>query len=64
MSKTYTPPTSPPAHAVFSFFSGDGFLDLGFEKSEFEIAFANELNAEFEQGYRHLSSLGATSAPS
>lgn len=39
--------------AVFSFFSGAGFLDLGFEKSGFEIAFANELNAEFVQGYRH-----------
>lgn len=40
-------------HAVFSFFSGAGFLDLGFEKSGFEIAFANELNAEFVEGYRH-----------
>jgi DNA (cytosine-5)-methyltransferase 1 len=40
-------------HAVFSFFSGAGFLDLGFEKSGFEIAFANEINAEFVEGYRH-----------
>jgi DNA (cytosine-5)-methyltransferase 1 len=40
-------------HAVFSFFSGAGFLDLGFEKAGFEIAFANELNAEFVEGYRH-----------
>jgi site-specific DNA-cytosine methylase len=39
--------------AVFSFFSGAGFLDLGFEKSGFEIAFANEINAEFVEGYRH-----------
>jgi DNA (cytosine-5)-methyltransferase 1 len=38
--------------AVFSFFSGAGFLDLGFEKSGFEIAFANEINAEFVEGYR------------
>jgi DNA (cytosine-5)-methyltransferase 1 len=38
---------------VFSFFSGAGFLDLGFEKSGFEIAFANELNAEFVQGCRY-----------
>ena len=28
-------------------------MDLGFEKSGFEIAFANELNAEFVEGYRH-----------
>ena len=60
MSKTDTPPTSQPAHAVFSFFSGAGFLNLGFEKSGFEIAFANELNAGFVEGYRHSSSLGAT----
>jgi DNA (cytosine-5)-methyltransferase 1 len=39
--------------AVFSFFSGAGFLDLGFEKSGFEIAFANEINGEFVEGYRH-----------
>jgi hypothetical protein len=53
MSKTDNPPNSQAAHAVFSFFSGAGFLDLGFEKSGFEIAFANELNAEFVEGYRH-----------
>lgn len=60
MSKTDTPPTSQPAHAIFSFISGAGFLDLGFEKSGLKIAFANELNAEFVQGYRHSSSLKAT----
>jgi DNA (cytosine-5)-methyltransferase 1 len=53
MSKTDTPPTSQPAHAGFSFFSGAGFLNLGFEKSGFEIAFANELNTGFVEGYRH-----------
>ena len=40
-------------HAVFSFFSGAGFLDLGFENSGFEVVFANELNGEFVDGYRH-----------
>lgn len=40
-------------HAVFSFFSGARFLDLGFEKSGFEIAFANEINGAFVEGYRH-----------
>jgi hypothetical protein len=29
---------------VFSFFSGCGFLDLGFEKSGFEVVMANELS--------------------
>ena len=48
-----TPGIHPSRDAVFSFFSGAGFLDLGFEKSGFEIAFANEINAEFVEGYRH-----------
>jgi site-specific DNA-cytosine methylase len=45
MNKTDIPQSSQPAHACFSFFSGAGFLNLGFEKSGFEIAFANEINA-------------------
>ncbi len=40
-------------HAVFSFFSGAGFLDLGFEKSGFEVVFANEISRDFVEGYRH-----------
>jgi len=48
-----TSPSPDCSHAVFSFFSGAGFLDLDFEKSGFEIAFANELNAGFVEGYRH-----------
>ena len=43
----------PKKHAVFSFFSGAGFLDLGFEKSGFEIVFANEINKDFVEGYQH-----------
>lgn len=47
------PHPSPSKHAVFSFFSGAGFLDLGFEAAGFETVFANEINADFVKGYRH-----------
>lgn len=53
MTDSAPPDPTQGKHAVFSFFSGAGFLDLGFEKAGFEIAFANELNAEFVEGYRH-----------
>lgn len=36
---------------VFSFFSGSGFLDLGFEKSKFEIDFVNEFSTSFLNAY-------------
>ncbi|QRO12250.1 DNA cytosine methyltransferase (plasmid) [Moraxella osloensis] len=36
---------------IFSFFSGAGFLDLGFEKSGFEIVFVNEIYAPFVKAY-------------
>lgn len=29
---------------VYSFFSGAGFLDLGFEEAGFDIVFVNEFN--------------------
>lgn len=38
-------------HAVFSFFSGAGFLDLGFEAGGFEVVFSNEISEEFVEGY-------------
>jgi site-specific DNA-cytosine methylase len=38
---------------VFSFFSGAGFLDLGFEDAGFEIAFVNEIHKPFLCGYVH-----------
>ncbi len=38
---------------VFSFFSGSGFLDLGFENSGFKIAFVNEVYAPFMAAYRY-----------
>ena len=34
---------------VFSFFSGLGFMDLGFEEAGFDIAFVNEYNHSFIQ---------------
>lgn len=41
------------SNVVFSFFSGSGFLDLGFEEAGFEIAFVNELNESFVKAYTH-----------
>ena len=38
---------------IFSFFSGGGFLDLGFEKAGLEIVFVNEIHEPFLQSYRH-----------
>lgn len=38
---------------IFSFFSGAGFLDLGFEKAGFEIGFVNEIHKPFLVGYKH-----------
>ncbi|MEX2104414.1 MAG: DNA cytosine methyltransferase [Bacilli bacterium] len=39
--------------AIFSFFSGAGFLDLGFEKSGFDIKFVNEYYRPFMETYIH-----------
>jgi DNA (cytosine-5)-methyltransferase 1 len=38
---------------VFSFFSGAGFLDLGFEDEEFEIVYVNEFFEPFMEAYKH-----------
>ena len=38
---------------VFSFFSGLGFLDLGFEKEGFQVEFVNEKNKEFLDSYKY-----------
>ena len=40
-------------HSVISFFTGAGFLDLGFEKAGFTVDMVNEYDAEFLWGYRH-----------
>ena len=38
---------------IFSFFSGSGFLDLGFEKNEYEVVFVNEYHMPFLNAYKH-----------
>ncbi|CEJ48341.1 DNA cytosine methyltransferase [Umezakia ovalisporum] len=38
---------------VFSFFSGSGFLDLGFETSGFNIVYVNEIFEPFMKAYRY-----------
>lgn len=38
---------------LFSFFSGAGFLDLGFETEGFRVAFVNEYCPAFLEAYRH-----------
>lgn len=38
---------------VFSFFSGAGFLDLGFEDEGFSITYVNEKHAPFLQAYKY-----------
>lgn len=38
---------------IFSFFSGAGFLDLGFEKENYEIVLVNEYNEDFLKAYKY-----------
>ncbi|MBY3433247.1 DNA cytosine methyltransferase [Rhizobium laguerreae] len=40
-------------HSIISFFTGAGFLDLGFEKAGFAVDMVNEYDPEFLRGYRH-----------
>lgn len=37
---------------ILSFFSGGGFLDMGFEKAGFDIVFSNEIDEDFAQFYK------------
>ncbi|MGC1138375.1 DNA cytosine methyltransferase [Bacillus sp. B38] len=37
---------------IFSFFSGAGFLDLGFERSGYDIVFTNEVHQPFMEAYK------------
>ncbi|BAY07336.1 DNA cytosine methyltransferase [Calothrix sp. NIES-2098] len=39
--------------AIFSFFAGSGFLDLGFENSGFNIVYVNEIFPPFIAAYRY-----------
>jgi len=38
---------------IFSFFSGSGFLDLGFEYSKYDIDFVNEFSESFINAYKY-----------
>ncbi|MFH0985182.1 MAG: DNA cytosine methyltransferase [Candidatus Omnitrophota bacterium] len=38
---------------ILSFFSGGGFLDIGFEKAGFNVVWTNEINPDFAELYRH-----------
>ena len=42
---------------IFSFFSGSGFLDLGFETENYNIAFVNEYFKPFIDAYKYSRSL-------
>lgn len=39
--------------AIFSWFSGAGFLDLGFEDAGYQIAFVNEIHQPFLDAYKY-----------
>jgi DNA (cytosine-5)-methyltransferase 1 len=41
---------------IFSFFSGSGLLDLGFECEGYEIAFVNEISPSFLRAYKYSRS--------
>ncbi len=38
---------------IFSFFSGSGFLDLGFEMNGFDVEFVNEYHPAFMKAYKY-----------
>lgn len=38
---------------IFSFFSGSGFLDLGFELGGFDIVYVNEIHKPFMESYKY-----------
>ena len=49
---------------IFSFFTGAGFLDLGFEKAGYDILFANEIESDFCKVFRHSrKKMGLTIPP-
>jgi DNA (cytosine-5)-methyltransferase 1 len=48
---------------VFSFFSGSGFLDLGFEREGYEIAFVNEISPSFLGAYKYSRTKMGLPAP-
>ncbi|WP_436323032.1 DNA cytosine methyltransferase [Vibrio cidicii] len=42
---------------IFSFFSGSGFLDLGFENAGFDVALVNEYHEPFMDAYKYSREL-------
>jgi DNA (cytosine-5)-methyltransferase 1 len=48
---------------IFSFFAGAGFLDLGFEKSGFEIGYVNEVHKPFLEAYKYSRQQMGTPQP-
>lgn len=49
----FTSTVTKPELEIVSFFSGSGFLDLGFEKAGFEISLVNEPYIPFVEAYKH-----------
>lgn len=49
--------------AIFSFFAGAGFLDLGFEKSGYEVAYVNEFHEPFLDAYKHARTVLGLAPP-
>jgi DNA (cytosine-5)-methyltransferase 1 len=39
--------------ALFTFFAGAGFLDLGFEQNDFDVVFVNEFHKPFLDAYKY-----------
>lgn len=48
---------------LYSFFSGAGFLDLGFEKEGYQIDFVNEYSTSFMEAYKYSRSKLKIPAP-
>lgn len=48
---------------LYSFFSGAGFLDLGFENEGYQIDFVNEYSSSFMEAYKYSRSKMKISAP-
>lgn len=51
------------SYTIFSFFSGCGILDLGFEKAGFEIKFVNEFSPAFLSAYQYSRQQMGISTP-
>jgi len=50
-------------NSIFSFFTGAGFLDLGFEHEGFSVDMVNEYDPAFLKGYRHAREVLGSPAP-